>query len=234
MGYYKPMACGKGGYPAVLDEGECQAMENALPRCQSMIQACYDSESVWSCVPASIYCNNAMIGPYQKTGQNVYDIRGQCEDSNNLCYSALGWISEFLNKADVQKELGVEVSNYDSCNFDINRNFLFQGDWMQPFHRLVPGILEQIPVLIYAGDADSSATGSVTKPGPRHLSGQDRRTSTRPISRTSSLTVDKYGKIKNSGNFTFLQIFGAGHMVPMDEPEASLDFLNRWVGGEWF
>merc|ERR1711964_797903 len=105
--YYKPMACGKGGYPAVLDEGECQAMENALPRCQSMIQACYDSESVWFCVPASIYCNNAMIGPYQKTGQNVYDIRGQCEDSNNLCYSALGWISEFLNKADVQKELAL-------------------------------------------------------------------------------------------------------------------------------
>jgi cathepsin A (carboxypeptidase C) len=31
-----------------------------------------------------------------------------------------------------------------------------------------------------------------------------------------------------------MQIFGAGHMVPMDQPEASLDFLNRWVGGEWF
>jgi cathepsin A (carboxypeptidase C) len=67
--YYKPMACGEGGYPAVLDESECQAMENALPRCQSLIQNCYDSESVWSCVPASIYCNNALIGPYQRTGQ---------------------------------------------------------------------------------------------------------------------------------------------------------------------
>lgn len=152
--YYKPMACGDGGWPRVLDDGECQAMENALPRCQSLIQQCYDSESVWSCVPASIYCNNAMIGPYQKTGQNVYDIRGKCEDSSNLCYSALGWISDYLNQKTVMEELGVEVSSYDSCNFDINRNFLFQGDWMQPFHRLVPGILKEIPVLIYAGDAD--------------------------------------------------------------------------------
>ncbi|KAK0129637.1 hypothetical protein ONS96_000201 [Cadophora gregata f. sp. sojae] len=233
--YYKPMACGKGGYPAVLDESECQAMENALPRCQSMIQACYDSESVWSCVPASIYCNNAMIGPYQRTGQNVYDIRGQCEDSNNLCYSALGWISEFLNKADVQKELGVEVSSYDSCNFDINRNFLFQGDWMQPFHRLVPGILEQIPVLIYAGDADficnwlgnQAWTEALEWPGQKDF----KKASIKDIKLDNG---DKYGKIKNSGNFTFLQIFGAGHMVPMDQPEASLDFLNRWVGGEWF
>ncbi|PBP22713.1 putative carboxypeptidase Y [Diplocarpon rosae] len=233
--YYKPMACGKGGYPAVLDESECQAMEKALPRCQSLIQSCYDSESIWSCVPASIYCNNAMIGPYQKTGQNVYDIRGQCEDSNNLCYPALGWISDFLNKADVQAELGVEVSSYDSCNFDINRNFLFQGDWMQPFHRLVPEILEEIPVLIYAGDADficnwlgnQAWTEALDWPGQKGFNEAE-------IKDIELDSGDKYGKIKNSGNFTFLQIFGAGHMVPMDQPEASLDFLNRWVGGEWF
>jgi cathepsin A (carboxypeptidase C) len=53
-GYYRPMACGGGGYPAILDESECQAMDNALPRCTSLIQSCYDSDSVWSCVPASI------------------------------------------------------------------------------------------------------------------------------------------------------------------------------------
>jgi cathepsin A (carboxypeptidase C) len=148
--HYRPMACGDGGWPAVLDDSECQAMDNALPRCQSLISSCYESESVWTCVPASIYCNNAMIGPFQRTGQNVYDVRGKCEDSSNLCYSVLGHISKYLNQKHVQNALGVEVDGYESCNFDINRNFLFQGDWMQPFHRLVPGILEEIPVLIYA------------------------------------------------------------------------------------
>ena len=154
--YYKPMACGEGGWPAVLDPGACQAMENAYPRCANLIQNCYNSESAWSCVPASIYCNNAMIGPYQRTGQNVYDVRGRCEDSSNLCYSELGWISEYLNRRDVQKALGAEVSNYESCNFDINRNFLFQGDWMKPFHRIVPGLLKEIPVLIYAVSSPTS------------------------------------------------------------------------------
>ncbi|CRK16848.1 hypothetical protein BN1723_011127, partial [Verticillium longisporum] len=54
-----------------------------------------------------------------------------------------------------------------------------------------------------------------------------------------SLTVadDKkgkeYGKVKSSGNFTFMQICGAGHMVPMDQPESSSDFFNRWLSGEW-
>ena len=88
------MACGEGGYPPALGDSECNAMDSAYPRCASMIQNCYNSKSVWSCVPASIYCNNALIGPYQRTGLNVYDIRGKCEDSNNLCYPEMGWISK--------------------------------------------------------------------------------------------------------------------------------------------
>lgn len=127
--YYRPMACGDGGWPSVLSDTECRAMDNALPRCQSLIQRCYDSESTWACVPASIYCNNALLAPYQRTGQNVYDVRGKCEDESNLCYSELGYISKYLNQKDVMSALGAEVSSYDSCNFDINRNFLFAGDW---------------------------------------------------------------------------------------------------------
>ncbi|KAI9810728.1 MAG: hypothetical protein M1827_006066 [Pycnora praestabilis] len=232
--YYKPMACGEGGWPAVLDASECQAMDNALPRCTSLIENCYKSESVWSCVPASIYCNNAMLGPYQRTGQNVYDIRGQCEDSSNLCYAQLGWISEFLNKKEVQKELGVEVSKYDSCNFDINRNFLFQGDWMQPFHRLVPGILEKIPVLIYAGDADFICNWLGNKAWTEALEWPGQKAYNKESLGDLKLDGDKYGEVKSSSNFTFIRLHAAGHMVPLDQPEASLDMFNRWLGGEWF
>jgi cathepsin A (carboxypeptidase C) len=233
---YKPMACGKGGWPAVLDDTECQSMDNALPRCLSLIENCYESESVWSCVPASIYCNNALLQPYQRTGQNVYDVRGKCEDSGNLCYTQLGWISDWLNKKEVMAELGVEVSGYDSCNFDINRNFLLQGDWMKPFHRVVPGILEKIPVLIYAGDADficnwlgnKAWTEALEWPGQKAYNKEEM----------SNLTVsgkDEFvGAYKSSGNFTFIQIHAAGHMVPLDQPEASLDMLNRWLDGEWW
>ncbi|KAK8190496.1 carboxypeptidase Y-like protein A [Phyllosticta capitalensis] len=234
--YYRPMACGKGGWPAVLGESECQAMDNALPRCQSLIQSCYNSESVWSCVPASIYCNNAMIGPYQRTGQNVYDVRGKCEDSSNLCYSQMGWISDYLNKDNVMSALGAEVSSYDSCNFDINRNFLFQGDWMQPFHRLVPGILEQIPVLIYAGDADFICNWLGNKAWSEALEwpGQKKFAPLPLEDLKLGGSGRKTGQIKSHGNFTFMRLHAGGHMVPFDQPEASLDMLNRWISGEWF
>lgn len=43
----------------------------------------------------------------------------------------------------------------------------------------------------------------------------------------------KIGAYKTSGNFTFMRLHAGGHMVPHDQPEASLDMLNRWLGGEW-
>lgn len=233
--YYRPMACGDGGWPAVLSESECQSMDNALPRCKSLIQNCYDSESVWSCVPASIYCNNAIIGPYQRTGQNVYDVRRKC-GSNPLCYDELDFISAYLNRKDVQKALGVEVSSYESCNFDINRNFLFQGDWMQPFHRLVPGILKEIPVLIYAGDADFICNwlGNLAWTNALEWPGHKKYASAPYEDLTLLADESKIGSIKSAANFTFIRLHAGGHMVPYDQPVASLDMLNRWIDGEWW
>ncbi|MCJ1476185.1 hypothetical protein MMC13_004850 [Lambiella insularis] len=233
--YYRPMACGDGGWPAVLDQSECQSMDNALPRCLSLIDNCYESESVWSCVPASIYCNNAMIGPYQRTGQNVYDVRGKCEDSSNLCYSMLGDISKYLNQKKIMSALGAEVSSYESCNFDINRNFLLQGDWMKPFHRLVPGILEKIPVLIYAGDADYICNWLGNEAWTEALEWDGKKAYNKLQREPLRLDGDgrKIGEVKSSGNFTFMRIEAAGHMVPYDQPEASLEFFNRWIAGEW-
>jgi cathepsin A (carboxypeptidase C) len=193
-----------------------------------------------------------MLGPYQQSGRNVYDIRGPCKDSSNLCYPQMGWISEYLNRDDVKKAVGAEVDSYDSCNFDINRNFLFQGDWMQPFHRLVPDILAEIPVLIYAGDADficnwlgnRAWADSLEWPGQTAFNNATTKAlkvaGSKSAEADSDALVDAYGKkvgygtVKASGNFTFMRIYEAGHMVPYDQPEASLDMLNRWIGGEWF
>jgi len=232
---YRPMACGDGGWPAVLDESACRSMDNALPRCLSLIENCYSSESVWSCVPASIYCNNAMIGPYQRTGQNVYDVRKPC-GSNSLCYDELDWIQGFLNKKEVMKAVGAEVSNYESCNFDINRNFLLGGDWMKPFHRVVPGILKEIPVLVYAGDADYICNWLGNKAWTEALEWPGQKGFKNAAMEDFKIDGDgkKVGEVKSSGNFTFMRLHAGGHMVPYDQPEASLEMLNRWLAGDFW
>lgn len=230
--YYEPMACGEGGEPSVLEPEECQSMLDAIPRCTSLIESCYNSGSVWSCVPATIYCNNAQMGPYQKTGRNVYDIRTMCE-GGNLCYKDLGLIDEYLNQAEVQKKLGAEVEEYQSCNFDVNRNFVFAGDWMKPYHRAVIELLEKdLPVLIYAGDKDFICNwlGNQAWVNALEWSGHDDFAK-QPI---KDWTVAKKaaGQVKNHKNLTFLRVFGAGHMVPYDQPENSLDMVNRWINGD--
>lgn len=230
--YYEPMACGEGGEPSVLEPDECTAMNNSLPRCLSLIESCYTSNSVWSCTPATIYCNNAEMGPYQRSGRNVYDIRTMCDDSS-LCYKDLKLVDEYLNLDEVKTKLGAEVESYESCNFDVNRNFMFAGDWMKPYHKAVVDLLESgLPVLIYAGDKDficnwlgnQAWTDSLEWSGHEEFNKQ-------------SINVWKVGKkaageVKNYENFTFLRVYGGGHMVPHDQPENALDMVNRWIAGD--
>ena len=40
------------------------------------------------------------------------------------------------------------------------------------------------------------------------------------------------GLMKIHGPLTFLKVHDAGHMVPMDQPEASLEMLKRWMEGK--
>ena len=229
---YRPMACGDGGWPAVLDEATCTSMDGSLGTCQSLISSCYDSESVWTCVPAALYCNNALLGPYQATGQNVYDVRRKCGD-NPLCYEELDWNEAYLNRPEVMAALGVEVDGFEGCNFDVNRNFLFQGDWTQPFHRLVPGLLREIAVLIYAGDADFICNYLGNRAWTEALEWGNKKEFNAAAVEDLKMGDEKYGEVKSSWNFTFATVHAAGHMMPFDQPEASLDLVNLWLHGEW-
>ncbi|GMM29757.1 carboxypeptidase C [Martiniozyma asiatica (nom. inval.)] len=234
---YEKMACEpkKSGDKKVLEDAECDAMLENLPRCLSFIESCYDSDSVFSCVPAAIYCNNGQIGPYQKTGRNVYDVRKMCEGSS-LCYKGLEYIDSYLNQDVVKEMLGAEVETYQSCNFDVNRNFLFAGDWMKPYHKNVIDLLEkELPVLIYAGDKDFICNWLGNKAWTNELpwSGKEDFVDAKTVPLFSDDGKTQIGEVKNSEYFTFARMFDGGHMVPYDQPEASLTMLNRWLSGDY-
>lgn len=234
--YYQPMGCGDGGYPAVLDSKTCDEMKSNLPTCQKKIQACYDDpKDVKSCVSASSYCNENFITPFQETGKNVYDVREKCEDEENLCYPIQGWIEKYLNKKDVMDAIGAEVLNFQGCSDQVNSDFTNAGDWSLPIMRKVPEILAKIPVLIYAGDADYICNwlGNHAWSDALEWPGKDKFKAA-PMNNVSLSDGGKaYGQIKNSGGFAFLRVYEAGHMVPYNQPEPCLNFVNRWLGGEW-
>ncbi|KAG9254879.1 Alpha/Beta hydrolase protein [Emericellopsis atlantica] len=236
--YYKPYACdGAGGWPAVLEEPECEVMDKSLDRCQSLIQRCYDTESAWTCVPAHLYCNNALILPYTRSGRNPYDIRDPCEDEANLCYTGIKYVTDYLNQPEVIEAVGSEVDHYGSCNWDVNRDFTLTGDWMKPFYRLTAKVLEEIPFLIYVGDADFICNWLGIKAWVERLEWAHRDAFNEAelgfLTYGGDEDGERYGRVKTSHNFTFVKIFKAGHMVPYDQPEAASDMINRWMSGEW-
>ncbi|KAL8746954.1 MAG: hypothetical protein Q9184_007675 [Pyrenodesmia sp. 2 TL-2023] len=42
----------------------------------------------------------------------------------------------------------------------------------------------------------------------------------------------EYGEVREYGNFSFLRIYEAGHEVPYYQPEASLEYFRRILGGK--
>lgn len=48
----------------------------------------------------------------------------------------------------------------------------------------------------------------------------------------SKLTGRTLGEARSHGNLTFLRVYEAGHMVPYDQPEHSLEFINKWLFGK--
>ncbi len=41
------------------------------------------------------------------------------------------------------------------------------------------------------------------------------------------------GEMRQFENFHFLRIYEAGHMVPMDQPVAALNMIDRLLNNDW-
>ncbi|KAL2915598.1 hypothetical protein HK105_204783 [Polyrhizophydium stewartii] len=228
--YYPDMACDD-KYGPVLDEQACETMRSKFPTCKSLISACYNWKSAFTCVPGSLYCNSAMIQPFQTSGKNIYDIRKDCDASNPLCYSILNDIETWLNDPEIQDALGVDVT-YQGCNRDINVNFLMAGDWMHPYVEYVAPLLEEgIAILIYAGDADYICNWIGNKAWTVALewSGKDEFENAEDKPWVSSITGKPAGEFRMHENFAFVRVYEAGHMVPYDQPEHSLEMINYFI-----
>lgn len=103
---------------------------------------------------------------------------------------------------------------------------------MKPFVRAVPTLLEEgIRVLIYAGDADFICNWMGNKAWTLKLEwfGQDGFNQAEDVDWNSTITKQPAGIFRTYEGLTFLRIFEAGHMVPYDQREHSIEFFNYWL-----
>jgi len=215
--------------------GTAPGVQADIPKMQSAIQPCIDkalkctsNETYAACVDAYSFCSNAMIGTYQATGMNVYDQRIKCEVPG-LCYD-FSAVTKWLNKADVQKKLGV-TKKWETCNYAVNGQF--QGDWMISYdYKLVDMLASGIRVLIYAGDCDFICNWLGNKHWALKLQWPHNAEFNAAEEKPYMVNGNHSGQFRTANGFSFMQVFQAGHMVPMDQPEAALQMINQFISGE--
>jgi len=167
---------------------------------------------------------------------NPYDMRIKCA-VKPLCYDMSNDV-KFLNDPAVQKQLGVDKS-FESCNMIVNK--LFMIDFMRNYHQLIPPMLEGgIQVLIYAGDQDFICNWLGNSKWTLALDwahkSEFNAASLTPFVVKGKEVGKKNGKevgeLRSFANFHFLRVYQAGHMVPLDQPEAALGMLNAFMDGK--
>lgn len=170
-----------------------------------------------------------LFGPYEETGLNPYDMRKKC-DNPPLCYD-FEKIGKFLNDPATQKVLGVS-KQWEECNMQVN--MFFQQDFLRNFHQLIPPMLKSgIRVLIYAGDVDYICNWIGNKKWTLKLEWPGKegfnKAEDAPYKTDNGKDV---GMLRSFGGLSFLQVYQAGHMVPMDKPEESLYMFEQFITGK--
>eukprot|EP01083_Nonionella_stella_P135252 411432_1 len=234
MAYYAPMAYNSSsatnsnfsGIP--ISRRDYDTMVKAIPECQSEIEKCNDSGDSKDCDSAYQTCMSSEVEPVTETGVNPYNLNEKCQVPG-LCYD-FSAETKWLNNATVQAQIGVDMK-WESCNTIVN--IRLEADWMKDYQQLVSGpIQSNVRGLIYAGDLDFICNWLGNQAWALALpwTGKNEFDAATPVSwKVNGVAAGEIRQGASNTNFTFLRVYQAGHMVPMDQPEAALTMVDAFL-----
>ncbi|KAI3748223.1 hypothetical protein L6452_11168 [Arctium lappa] len=207
----------------LINRQDYNRINQIVPECEKAVKACGTNGKA-SCLDALDICQQIQQEIVSISHICVYDLRRQS------CYDFSGMV-EFLSMPSVKKALVVPRDiEFVSCRPMVHQ--AMEEDIMRNLEVGLPALLEEgIKMLVYAGEYDFICNwlGNFRWVNAMKWSGQpDFEAST-----FGQFIVDgkEAGLLKNHGPLTFLKVHDAGHMVPMDQPKASLQMLKMWVEG---
>jgi len=204
------------------------AMESRVPTCQSEIEKCNTKGDNNDCDNAYSTCMDSEVEPVTATGVNPYNLNIKCEVPG-LCYD-FSAETTWLNNKTVQSQIGVDME-WESCNTLVN--IRLQADWMKDYQQLVSGPIEDgVRGLIYAGDLDFICNWLGNQAWALALpwKGGKQFNSTQPVEwKVDGKAAGTIRQAAGINNFTFVRVYEAGHMVPMDQPPAALQLVEQFI-----
>ncbi|GIL67070.1 hypothetical protein Vafri_20506 [Volvox africanus] len=201
-----------------------------MPLCRWGAEFCDTHEWRIACVAALQVCQLTIFERIlaANPGINVYDITKTCDGP--LCYD-MSAADEFLNRAEVRAELGVGNRRWEECNMNVNGDFM--GDWLRSYDKLLPAMLDDgIRVMIYAGDLDLICNWVGNERWVDALEWEQSEGWPTVASEEWHVAGAAAGTVRALGPLSFVRVYQAGHMVPMDQPQAALHMLTLFTRGK--
>ncbi|XP_061339929.1 serine carboxypeptidase-like [Gastrolobium bilobum] len=212
----------------LISKAEYENITKLIPGCEKATTTC-NTEGGETCLSALSVCENIYDDILTIAGNiNVYDIRKKCV--GELCYN-LTSVEKLLNKKSVRDALGVGDLQFVSCSTTVYNAML--QDKMRNLELGIPALLEDgIRMLAYAGEYDFICNwiGNSRWVHAMEWSGQKEFGASHKV----QFMVDgaKAGLLKSFGPLSFLKVYGAGHILPMDQPKAALHMVKSWMDGK--
>ncbi|QCE13222.1 cathepsin A [Vigna unguiculata] len=213
----------------IITKADHDDISKSIPECEQAAKTC-ETQGGKSCDNALNTCNNIFDSILSIAGGiNYYDIRKKCV--GELCYD-FSDLEKLLNLPKVKSALGVGGDlKFVSCSSTVYNAML--QDWMKNLEVGIPTLLEEgIKVLVYAGEKDLICNwlGNSRWVHAMQWSGQ-KAFGTSPTVKFVVDGVDA-GSLNSYGPLSFLKVYEAGHLVPMDQPKAALEMFKSWIGGK--
>ncbi|KAI0033637.1 serine carboxypeptidase [Vararia minispora EC-137] len=230
---YYDMTCTPASTKPVVDISTCVRMKKALRRCEIGYKKwCIDTYDDMNCGSINSFCENELMGPFDATGLNPYDITQQCEDINDLCYPVTREITNYLLRLDVRSELGVDshAASFSACSDRVGSAFALTQDGLHDSSVYVGALLERgVRVLIYVGTYDWICNWVGNERWTLRLDWSGRTEFAAQELRDWKVDGKVAGKTRSANGLAFATVNAAGHMVPYDKPAEALHLVRHWL-----
>jgi len=247
QGRYYPIFANRNTYGinalSLADQENAASSYLSADGCQQLIQRCREAvaasdpqnegdvaPSNQACHDALINCNDNVVGPFQMSGRDLYDITQRAPDP----FPPSTYL-EYLNEAGVQAAIGAPV-NYTQSNNAVFLAFQQTGDAERgdQINQMASLLSLGVRVALIYGDRDYLCNWLGGEAVSFSIAAQSPAYAPFYSAGYADIVVNQTyvgGAVRQFGNLSFSRVYGAGHLVPAYQPETAFTIFTRVIMG---
>ncbi|KAF8273258.1 putative carboxypeptidase S1 [Lactarius quietus] len=197
-------------YRTLINESQVNAFYQVYDEsCGPALNDCSSSDSNDACANAAITCLNNITAPISENF-DIYDIV-----QTDYAFPPATYVN-YLQDSEIQARIGA--------------HFINSGDYARSFLAVLSDVVQSgLQVLLMAGDRDWICnTDGVQAVIAEMEFDQSTELNSAPLIPYTVGGV-QYGTYKTAGNFTFVNVFEAGHQVPSYQPAFALQAFTQTI-----